>query len=304
MEQTFTDQIPNIKPNPDGSWPQSAKHKAPRYEVPAGTDTVETEFNLNLGERPGPGRVYIIGLMSGPLGRALPIGSLAIGADDQWLVTAHGGSEGKKDIQEDGERRVIARFSKSYFISLYWEKGSSTVYTIYEDQTRSKTVHQIAVNSSLNMDSGGRVLIGQDVKNPKKLKDLHSLPPFGSSFNGTIRASDMDLDDSDDNTPDEPRPDPLPPIFIPPPIATPPIKPSPPPVTNIPSGSFNFEAFPEFVSAAIAFYPELGKSLGQITPYIQAIQAGKRLAEGNFNISNPNDLIAVLQLLNLFKSLK
>lgn len=303
MEQTFTDQIPNIKPNPDGSWPQSAKHKAPRYEVPSGTDLVETEFNLNLGERPGPGRVYIIGLMSGPLGQAHPIGSLAIGADDQWLVTGH------PEIQEPGKQRVRVNWLNPYRIVMVWEKDHNEItYTIHQG---NKLVHQITIPSSLNLDSGGRVLVGQDVKNPKRLKDLHSLPPFGSILIGTISASDMD-DDEGDNTTVEPRPvDPLPPIQPPPPITVPPIppvvqppviKPSPP-VTNQSSG-FNFEAFPEFVSAAIAFYPELGKSLGQITPYIQAIQAGKKLADGNFNISNPNDLIAVLQLVNLFKTLR
>jgi hypothetical protein len=310
MEQIFSDQIPNHKPLPDGNWPNSSKHKAPRYEVPAGTDQVQVSFDMQLGERPGPGRVYLIGLMSGPLGAALPVGSLAVGAEDQWLVTADGGPGGKKDIQEDGDKRVLAVWNQPYKIILDWTKGI-TLYKIF-DSTGAKLIHSIVVKSTLNLDFGGRILIGQDVKNPKKLKGLFSLPPFGSSFSGFIKASDLDIDEPDDNvdTPIEPRPvDPLPPPF--PPIFTPPISPStnqPPvikpssPVTN--SSSFNLDAFPEFVQAAIKLSPELGRFASQILPYIQAITAGKKLADGNFNLSNPNDLIAVLQLINLFQNLK
>lgn len=340
MEQTFNDSIPLIKSNPDGSWPPSAKYRAPRYELPSGTDLVSAEYNLKLGERPGPGRVAITALMSGPVGGAKPIGALVIGGGDQWLITGHGGSEDRKDIQEDGPKRVIAKFSRSYFITLSWQKNSAIIYTIYENQTKERMIHQISINSSLNLDIGGRIINFQDVKNPKKLKDFFHLPPFGSTISGLITASDMDAeepDDGDDEGDDnvninEPVPvNPLPiqpPIIIPPPTTQPPISsppifdspidprfplpnPFPPPIlppTNIPSSDqnsgFNFDAFPAFVSAAIAFYPELGKSLGQIAPYIQAIQTGKKLADGNFNPTNPNDFFAVLQLIALFRNLK
>lgn len=329
MEQAFNDSIPLIKSNPDGSWPPNAKYRAPRYELPSGTDLVSAEYNLKLGERPGPGRVAITALMSGPVGGAKPIGALVIGGEDQWLVTGH------PEIQEPGNKRVIAKFSRSYFITLSWQKNSAIIYTIYENQTKERMIHQISINSSLNLDTGGRIIIAQDVKNPKKLKDFFHLPPFGSAISGLITASDMDIegpDDGDDNVNiNEPVPvNPLPPIQPPPIMTPPPITqpPSPPifhspidprfplpnpfppptlPPTNTPldqNSGFNFDAFPAFVSAAIAFYPELGKSLGQIAPYIQAIQTGKKLADGNFNPTNPNDFFAVLQLIALFRNLK
>lgn len=164
--------------------------------------------------------------------------------------------------------------------------------------------------------TSGFLYIGGHVSKPPAPGELPVYTtPLGCRLKGFVEFNGEKIDNDNDGngtSPIEPRPvDPLPPpIFIPPPVTTPPIVPQPPvikpsqPVTNGTSSGFNFEAFPEFVSAAVAFYPELGKSLSQITPYIQAIQAGKKLADGNFNLSNPNDLIAVLQLINLFQSLR
>jgi len=228
MQQSFQDNIPAIQSNADGSWPQSAKHKAPRYEVPSGTDQVEVPFEVRLGNRPGPGRVYLIGLMSGPIGRATPIASLAVGAEDQWLVTGH------PEVQEAGSKRVSAIWGTSYRIVLTWDKKSGARFVVKTPDNR--IVHMIDIGSDLNLDSGARILIGQDVKNPKKLQALHSLPPFGSQFTGVINtadwdAGDHDLDDGDNTGSDgslfDPRPvDPLSPtptIPPPPPVSVPPV---------------------------------------------------------------------------------
>lgn len=299
MEQTFSVIVPNVKPNANGDWPQSAKRKAPRFEVPAGTDLVQVEFDLNLGSRPGPGRIYVIGLMGGPAGEGLPLGSLCIGAEDQWLVTAHGGSEGKKDIQEDGDRRVIAKFSQAYFVTLSWQKDSAIIYTIYEDRTKEKVIQQIAVRSTLNLDSGGRILVDQDVKNPKKLKDLHSLPPFGSTITGTIKASDMDIDDEPD---DDPTPPPPPSDPVAPQDHTPtpddPIK--PPVLTPAPKqGKVNWNAFPQFVQALDAFVPGVAgelQTLGDIIAVRDAFSDG-------FSLADPEDVRAVFGLIALIQKL-
>lgn len=298
MEQAFSDQIPNIRANANGDWPPNAKHKAPRYEVPAGTDQVWSEFDLNLGPRPGPGRVYIIGLMSGPLGQAVPVGSLAIGAEDQWLVTGH------PEVQEPGPRRVKVDWSSSYFVQMLWSKETQQIsFIIYRQGDRTKSVQSIVIRSSLNLDSGGRVLIGQDVKNPKKLKDLHSLPPFGSTITGTIKASDMDIDEPDD--------DPVPPPPPPPPPPSDPVAPQdhtptpedpikPPVLTPAPKqGKVNWDAFPEFVRALDAFVPGVAGELQILGDIIAARDA---FADG-FSLADPNDVRAVFGLIALIQKL-
>lgn len=283
-------------------------------EIPItnGLSSLHAEFTITAPADP-PGRIVsILGLRGNLTGqgrkkkRALHF-NFTQGQDNQARWEAEITLE-NEDGQERGPKMV---FPGTHNVVIDWsaQTGIATAKV-------NGNMFEIAGPATKPITSGF-LYIGGHVSKPPAPGELPVYTaPLGCNLKGFVEFNGESLGDKDDSVP-EPRPaDPLPPIFIPPPIVTPPIvqppinqptpviKPSPP-VTNTSSGGgFNFEAFPQFVSSAIAFYPELEKPLGQITPYIQAIQAGKRLADGDFNISNPNDLIAVLQLISLFQNLR
>lgn len=231
------------------------------------------------------------------------------------------------------ERGPIMPFPGEYRLVIDWSAisgvASCTVIDL-EGENGPNALGRFLINGpSTSSITNGFLYIGGHISKPPAPGELPVYTtPLGCRLKGFVafNGEQIDVGDNgrgDDDDVDQSRPiDPLPPSFPQPPIFTPPppviqppvqppvIKPTPPIFApnittdgNSSSSGFNFGAFPQFVAAAIAFYPELGKSLGQIEPYIQAIQAGKRLAGGNFSPTNPNDLISVLQLINLFKSL-
>lgn len=302
-------------------------------EIPItiGLTTLHAEFTIDAPEDP-PGRIVsIFGLRGNLTGKGRkkkrPLHfNFTQGQDGQARWEAE-----VTPTNEDGqERGPKMPFPGTYKIAIDWDAVSGVARANISSSVGSFSIDGPPTSPITN----GFLYIGGHVSKPPAPGELPVYTtPLGCRLKGFVEFNGEQIDEGEDgsSTPPIEAPrliDTLPPI-VPPPLSPPPpisipkldppIFQSPidprfplpdpfPPLPSLPtsnlSSGFNFEAFPEFVSAAVAFYPELGKSLGQITPYIQAVQAGKKLASGGFNLSNPNDLIAVLQLINLFQNLR
>jgi hypothetical protein len=291
-------------------------------EIPItnGLTTLHTEFTIDAPEDP-PGRIVsILGLRGNLTGKGRkkkrPLHfNFTQGQDSQARWEAEITALNPKG-QERGPRMP---FPGQYHLIIDWSAisgiASCTVIDM-EGEGGPNALGRFIINGpSTEPITSGFLYIGGHISKPPAPGELPVYTtPLGCRMVGFVEFNEEKIgqateDPGKQDEPPAPLPLPIPtptPIPTPPVILTPPINiPNPPQRPTIPTldGKLDLSQFSAFVVAATNLYPQLGNILGEIEPYIQALEAGKKLASGDFNISNPSDLIAVLQLINLFRSL-
>jgi hypothetical protein len=279
-------------------------------EIPItmGLSTLHAEFTIDAPEDP-PGRIVsILGLRGNLTGKGRkkkrPLHfNFTQGQDGQARWEAEITPPQNTSGQQRGPKMP---FPGKYKVVIDWDMdgiAQAEIYTIL-----GVFVGQFEINGPATESiTSGFLYIGGHISKPPAPGELPVYTtPLGCRLNGFVEFNGEKIGQATDEpvvNPPAPTPIPVPtPTPMPPPVNIP----NPPPQRpTIPTtdGKLDLSEFPAFVIAATNLYPQLGNILGEIEPYIQALEAGKKLASGDFNISNPSDLIAVLQLINLFRSL-
>lgn len=193
-------------------------------------------ISLNGQQQPTVGHLEFIALMSGQRGgrkakKPIKIAGLTIGLRDQLLVTGHTGSEDVREVllEDTDPGQVVSGIIR-------WERaGGSVLVQLASGQ-------QEGFVTTLNLDRGGRVVLGVDEGSIEIHAKLATWPPSGSRITGRIitNGSDTAISVPSPAPAPAPAPVPAPPPVIRPPLPTvrPPLPATTPPVvTPTPSSS-------------------------------------------------------------------